>query len=373
MRERYLKAAEGSSEFAGATGDLQAALHVAGIEMDNLVAGMADVAISGRAFMDILSGNELKLFNEDLDELGPQMVLIGGHTADQNRLLREAQDEYESLGRKISEMQAAPVLFGKNAEEAAESIQEWTDRQAELVPLIDQLGAVQGTANMVVKEATVDTDALTLALFEQMGQTDLTAAQLAIAGNVLGVYNDQQLDAALKAAIMEQAIADVAAQIAAGDSTVLEGRDKLLELAGSLDQAALDALEATEEINAANQAIANLQDKTVTVTIIRNLQDVYLDPDIGPGPRQHGGPVSRGHPYIVGEVGPELFVPDTAGTIIPNHELGSGGGGSGVATGSSVVNNYEVTIVNQTREAAALALATVHERRRQSMNQYMGV
>lgn len=37
-----------------------------------------------------------------------------------------------------------------------------------------------------------------------------------------------------------------------------------------------------------------------------------------------GGPVSAWSPYIVGEAGPELFVPRVAGTIIPNHALGGG-------------------------------------------------
>jgi hypothetical protein len=35
-----------------------------------------------------------------------------------------------------------------------------------------------------------------------------------------------------------------------------------------------------------------------------------------------GGPVSSQTSYIVGERGPELFVPDQAGTIVPNHRLG---------------------------------------------------
>jgi phage-related protein len=42
------------------------------------------------------------------------------------------------------------------------------------------------------------------------------------------------------------------------------------------------------------------------------------------GGRANGGPVSSGTSYVVGERGPELFVPNTAGTIIPNG--GSGGG-----------------------------------------------
>jgi phage-related minor tail protein len=39
-----------------------------------------------------------------------------------------------------------------------------------------------------------------------------------------------------------------------------------------------------------------------------------------------GGPVTAGKMYPVGERGPELFMPGTSGTIIPNHNLGSGGG-----------------------------------------------
>jgi hypothetical protein len=40
------------------------------------------------------------------------------------------------------------------------------------------------------------------------------------------------------------------------------------------------------------------------------------------GSKAGGGPVAAGHPYMVGEQGPELFVPNNSGAIIPN-----GGGG----------------------------------------------
>ncbi len=46
-----------------------------------------------------------------------------------------------------------------------------------------------------------------------------------------------------------------------------------------------------------------------------------------------GGPVSAGSSYVVGEKGPELFVPHASGTIVPNNKMGSsGGGGSGGVT-----------------------------------------
>jgi hypothetical protein len=56
------------------------------------------------------------------------------------------------------------------------------------------------------------------------------------------------------------------------------------------------------------------------------------------GFRAMGGPVASGSPYVVGEKGPELFVPHASGTIVPNNKMG-GGSGSG---GGSVTVNYNI-------------------------------
>jgi TP901 family phage tail tape measure protein len=40
--------------------------------------------------------------------------------------------------------------------------------------------------------------------------------------------------------------------------------------------------------------------------------------------RANGGPVSSGQPYMVGERGPELFVPGRSGTIVANDKMGGG-------------------------------------------------
>ncbi len=55
----------------------------------------------------------------------------------------------------------------------------------------------------------------------------------------------------------------------------------------------------------------------------------------------NGGRPPVGRPSVVGERGPELFVPDRAGTIIPNHQLGGMGGSTNIvvnvdASGSNV-------------------------------------
>lgn len=58
------------------------------------------------------------------------------------------------------------------------------------------------------------------------------------------------------------------------------------------------------------------------------------------GPRAEGGRVSPGHWYMVGERGPEPFIPDTAGTIVPN------GGGGGITVN---INNYANAKVTATQ------------------------
>jgi len=55
----------------------------------------------------------------------------------------------------------------------------------------------------------------------------------------------------------------------------------------------------------------------------------------------NGGKPPVGRPSMVGEKGPELFVPNSAGTIIPNHQLGGMGGSTNIvvnvdASGSNI-------------------------------------
>lgn len=75
------------------------------------------------------------------------------------------------------------------------------------------------------------------------------------------------------------------------------------------------------------------------------------DPTGGLGPKflAEGGPAVAGRPYVVGEDGPELFVPHTSGTVVPN----------GQAPGSNVIVNQTVNIstgVAQTVRAEIAAM-----------------
>ncbi len=46
----------------------------------------------------------------------------------------------------------------------------------------------------------------------------------------------------------------------------------------------------------------------------------------GRGALAIGGPVQAGSPYVVGERGPEMFVPNQSGSIIPNDKISAGSG-----------------------------------------------
>ena len=83
-----------------------------------------------------------------------------------------------------------------------------------------------------------------------------------------------------------------------------------------------------------------------------------------------GGPVSGGSPYIVGEKGPELFVPGSSGNIVPNHAMGGanvvvnvdasgssvqGDEGQAGELGSMLAAAVQAELINQQRPGGLLA------------------
>jgi hypothetical protein len=91
------------------------------------------------------------------------------------------------------------------------------------------------------------------------------------------------------------------------------------------------------KLNRMMSALARSMERTTTITVVTR----HVSEGI-PG-RRLGGPVAAGSPYIVGEAGPELFVPTMPGRIIPNHRMsdsmtGRSGAVSMGVTGGSVIN-----------------------------------
>lgn len=93
-----------------------------------------------------------------------------------------------------------------------------------------------------------------------------------------------------------------------------------------------DAVEGTKTLaDAAVNVLNKLKRKLIEVAIQRAILGLNIGGKIGDFLKDvfkaEGGPVNRGRSYIVGERGPEMFVPNTSGTIVPNNSLAMGGGG----------------------------------------------
>lgn len=84
------------------------------------------------------------------------------------------------------------------------------------------------------------------------------------------------------------------------------------------------------------------------------------------GFRANGGPVASGMPYIVGERGPELMIPNTSGTVVSNRNLGAGGK-------SNYAPVYNIDARGADQAAVARMEAGLRERDRLFAKQVTGV
>jgi hypothetical protein len=73
-----------------------------------------------------------------------------------------------------------------------------------------------------------------------------------------------------------------------------------------------------------NLAEAATREVRIDVLVTRSINEIVTRISSGVTARAAGGPVVGGRPYVVGEVGPELFVPSSSGNIVPNNEMGGG-------------------------------------------------
>lgn len=106
-------------------------------------------------------------------------------------------------------------------------------------------------------------------------------------------------------------------------------------------QTAINAIESEVDLipntSLVDAEIARIDQSHITVYV------GYVTTGSPPEGKASGGPVRGGVPYKVGEVGPELFIPWTDGSIVPNSRISRMGGDSGGGGGLNVsmsVNFY---------------------------------
>jgi hypothetical protein len=166
--------------------------------------------------------------------------------------------------------------------------------------------------------------------------------QLLLDGYTKSLYDDAVAEDRRQAATQgaNDVLADTSRIADASSTRVVEGTVRMT-------QAMSDAL-----TMAAKLAVAIDQFGRVTVTNAQGGSGTvgaggvitWTPPTTGifttPPARAGGGPVAADTPYLVGELGPELFVPGAAGSIVPN---GGGGGSLAPAGGAlSITNHFHI-------------------------------
>ena len=205
---------------------------------------------------------------------------------------------------------------------------------------------------------------------KELAKTLATTEQTFDADKEILENKQKQIEAAFKKSIIENADAEVQAQLRrdlvgigeelrdhnAERAEALQLDKKLAEatkgiksnfemigesIASGVSDNLTAAIQGTKTLGDAAKSILN----DLSSTLIRLGVNTLLSkiPGFGGlpilGGKAKGGPVKAGGSFVVGEKGPELFVPKRSGTIIPNDKLGGGSTNISVnvdASGSSV-------------------------------------
>jgi hypothetical protein len=178
--------------------------------------------------------------------------------------------------------------------------------------------------------------------------TGATAEELAAAERALSDAKDSVQDAidrqteALERLNQEQ---DNYRKIVEG---IREDDAEYVQLSANIVKAEEDQANAARGLRDAREAAADATTKLreAEEELRRSRQELRVAGGRPPG-RAHGGPVTAGRAYTVGEMGPELFVPASSGRIIPNNRMGgttvnvvvnAGLGTSGIQVAQQIVD-----------------------------------
>ena len=300
----------------------------------------------------------------------------------------EAVKNYLDLLRKISTVQQAIAMTGRgiadaspDEEEAAESESEAMKRAREILKNKRMQYEVQQALNDLVAELPLDEQRRLGFLKDQTAELEKQARMNRSTRG--GLYSSRASDDDLPASVrgerravqMESAIIDELSAY----------QDELLALNSLWERGVISAekfREASAEVGMAMRRLTdvvaeaddsdvfqnfgdavrnNLRDALISgnfddlgdalvVSLKAALIDAVLeDLDLGNvlstvfgaifgGQKQHGGLVGANSAYLVGERGPEIFVPSFDGTVIPNNRLQSLGRGSVSITNNNVFN-----------------------------------
>ena len=354
----------------------------------------------GVAATDVAAANEalreqIPLLQKLMSVRGEAVIAgIANAYADQAKALSDATSDLQLRSRLEMEGVRPEIIDGELKKvdvyrKSQEQIQALTQKLEQLGPRTDQNAISFDNLNAAIKAtelgsaaATAAIDANTQALARQQftQQRSGLQSQLGVVGKGFQAGYIGNAASTYESALMQygdmakaQELADLTRQIdlarisndafnqsiqGIGDAfsqSMAEGVGSLTTGAASAQQIFANMLNAMASalLSAATKMIATyiaiglarmfagMQGGPAKATSLDQLNMADIDKySIGLPGLASGGPAKAGMPYIVGENGPELFVPGRSGTVVPNHAL-SGGGTTNVvvnvdASGSNV-------------------------------------
>ncbi len=211
-----------------------------------------------------------------------------------DRLDREIRDFEEAQSDKTQ----ALYQWMRDNEEALASTE---TRTAEYVATVERLGMQEASfRTAILNEMQVEDARVRQAIFDKSGE--LTEDQVK---DFIAKYTDMK-DEGLGAM---EGLKD--GTIGALEETRATGTERFKGFVSDL-------------VEDWNKAEGRFRALTLTMNIAQRIMEGARQIGGALFGRATGGTVREGNPYIVGERGRELFVPNQTGTIIPNHNLGGG-------------------------------------------------
>lgn len=343
--------------------------------------GVRDAIKETKAALDELDDEEGK--HRLFSFRGTDVFATGGD-ADRNERIkatREQLAELEAQEKALTGAQndqaaafvggaAAVGEFNQATSDTITALSEVEDKiRAQFDPLFGMMDALQGN-----REALTAVDEAQTAYNEAVAQYGATSPEATAAAQAL---TDAQNAATRSALDVTGATAQMNAAIEANPGLLADSKAQLATWVaqGLITQATADSMAAQFDVTAARAVALGRTDPTIDVSAtgipstisaleavtnkvnevpkaatIRIGFEVYGQAELNRANaltgRQHGGPVTAGRAYVVGEHRPELFIPDVDGTIMPTvpapaSTVAWGGGGMG---GGTYAPTYNITV-----------------------------
>ena len=244
------------------------------------------------------------------------------------------------MGAKLGVLVLANAI-GDNLIPVIDGFIKYYNKMAAIVPMMTKISTT-GAEIMGNLPAQIDETRAQIAEMLMMNPGDALVAQMTefIVANRKAAETTAKLKEAQQAASTEIAsgfdkMGDAIGRFEQKLPTLKDNLDAITKSTfKGMSEGLMSIVKGTESVgNAFKKMAAQLIMQAIQLFVIDKITGGFLSFVKGLTGKAIGGPVQAGQPYMVGERGPEMFVPNQSGSIVPSNKMGGGG--------ITVVNNVD--------------------------------